>query len=152
MIRGLLALVLAAQLGCGASTAPSSLFSRYLLRSLDGKSLPVAFGQDGSMLVSGLLDFGTLVRARGPEPVSGTVRYVLEIRRPDQSVDRSDTHLNYTIQDEVVRIDLCPPGALCITTTELVGPLDSQTTELVLTHYVAGRPQSVYRFVADRTD
>jgi hypothetical protein len=149
MNRGFVALVLVAQLGCGGPTAPSGLASRYLLLSLDGKSLPVPFGQDGSMLVSGLLDFGTLVRARGPDPVSGTVRYVLEIRRPNQSIDRSDTRLNYTIQDDVVRIDLCPPGALCITTTELVGPLDSHTTELVLTHYVAGKPQSVYRFVAD---
>ena len=152
MNRGILALVLAAQLGCGGSTAPSALSSRYLLQSLDGKSLPVAYGQDGSLLLSGLLDFGTLVRARGPDPVSGTVRYVLEIRRPDQTIDRSDTRLDYTIQDDVLRIDLCPPGALCITTTELVGPLDSHTAELVLTHYVAGRPQSVYRFVVDRTD
>jgi hypothetical protein len=103
MQRGLLALILAAQLGCGGSTAPSSLSSRYLLLSLDGKSLPVPFGQDGSMLVSGLLDFGTLVRARGPDPVSGTVRYGSTSaplarsasRRPNWSARSTATRLNW---------------------------------------------------------
>ena len=148
MRRGFLALAVAVHLGCGSSTAPSPLYAHYTLMSLDGKPLPVAFGQDGSMLVSGFLDFGTLARPRGPEPVSGTVTYALDFQRPDQSIDHSKSQLNYSIREGMLRIDLCPPGALCITTTELVGPFADHQAELVLTHYVAGTPMSVYRFVA----
>jgi len=148
MRRGFLALAVAVHLGCGSSTAPSPLYSHYTLMSLDGQPLPVAFGQDGTMLVSGFLDFGTLTRPRGPAPVSRTVKYGQDFQRPDQTVDHSETELDYTIQEGMLRIDLCPSGALCIASTELVGPFAGHQSELVLTHYLAGKPMSVYRFGA----
>lgn len=148
MRRVFMALAVAVQLGCGASTAPSPLASSYFLSTVDGKALPVPHGGEGWTLVAGLLDFGRPDRPRGTSAVSGTVRYILDLRRPDQSLEHSDLVLNYTIQDGILRIDLCPPGALCFVATELVGPVADGSGELVLTNYVAGAPGSIYRFVA----
>jgi hypothetical protein len=148
MKRGFLAFAIAVQLGCGTSTAPSPFASTYFLSTVDGKPLPVAFGTDGSMLVAGMLNFGRGTRPRGPNPVNGTVYYVLNIERPDHSVDEPESWLNYSIRDGVLRIDLCPPEALCLVATELVGPIGDYAGELVLTYTLGGIPGSVYRFVA----
>lgn len=152
MKRGFLAFMIAVQLGCGTPTDPSPFSSAYFLATVDGNPLPVAFGTDGSMLVAGLLDFGRGTRPRGPDPVSGTVYYVLNIERPDHSVDESESRLNYSIRDGVLRIDLCPPEALCLVATELVGPIGDYAAELALTYTVGGIPGSVYRFVAAVVD
>jgi hypothetical protein len=67
---------------------------------------------------------------------------------PDLTIQRSTMDLYYAIQNSELHINLCPRGALCITTTELVGPLPDPPLSLVLTHYVGGQPGTVYRFSA----
>jgi hypothetical protein len=150
-MRRIVLLALAGLLGCTTSTGPSPLYSSYFLSTLDGKPLPVDFGTDGSRLDALWLGFDTGVRPRAGQPVTGRVRYTQIIRRPDQTIDHSSVQLNYTIQDQVLRIDLCPPGALCLVATELVGPVGNRD-QLLLTHYLAGQPGSVYRFGAALPD
>jgi len=142
----------AVQLGCGTSTAPSQLSSSYFLSTLDGEPLPVPYGADGTILVASILDFGTLGRPRETTPAQGLVRYVVDVRRPDRFIDHSEVDLNYSTEDGVLRINLCPSLALCIVATELVGPIDPDGGELVLTHYFSGKAGSVYRFVAALPD
>lgn len=152
MKRAWVVLAAAVQLGCGTSTAPSQLSSSYFLSTLDGKPLPVPYGADGSMLIASMLDFGTLGRPREATPPQGTVRYVVEVQRPDQFIDHSEVDLNYAIEEGTLRINLCPRGALCIIASELVGPINDDPAELVLTHYLGGKAGSVYRFVAQLPD
>ena len=152
MKRAWVVLAAAVQLGCGTSTAPSQLSSSYFLSSLDGKPLPVTYVGDGSMLVASILDFGTLGRPREVAPPQGTVRYVVDIQPPDRPIEHSEVDLNYSIEDDTLRIDLCPPLALCLLASELVGPINDDPTELVLTHYLGGKAGSVYRFVAQLPD
>jgi len=152
MKRAFVAFMAAVQLGCSTSTAPSQLSSSYFLSSLDGKPLPITYAETGSMLVSSILDFGTLGRPRETTPVQGLVRYVVDIRRPDQFIDHSEVDLNYSIEEGTLRINLCPSLALCIVATELVDPIDPDGGELVLTHYFSGKAGSVYRFVAALPD
>lgn len=144
-------LALICLLGCGTSTGPSPLYSSYFLATLDGKPLPVALGTDGSRLEALTLGFGTGIRPRGSQPVTRTVWYVQLIRRPDQTIEHSSVQLNYTLDDAVLRIDLCPPLADCLVSSELVGPVEDRY-EMVLTHYLAGQARSVYRFVAALPD
>ena len=148
MKRLFLALALVAGAGCAESTEPTPLYSSYFLSTVDGKPLPVPLGADGVTLVANVLAFGDQGRPRAGTSADGMVRYILEVRRPDQSLEHSEIDLNYQIRGDELRIDLCPPLALCITTTELVGPFADHQSELVLTHHVAGKPMSVYRFVA----
>ena len=152
MNRGMLLLAVVLLLGCSTTTAPFPPYSRYSLAAVDGKPLPIEYGSDGSKLVANTLDFGGAILPGGDAELHGTVRYVLDVQRPDQSVDHSETSLNYVIQGDVLRVDLCPPGALCITTTELVGSISGDRAELVLTHEVAAKPLSQYRFVATLPD
>ena len=152
MKRAWVVLAAAVQLGCGTSTAPSQLSSSYFLSTLDGKPLPVPYGADGSMLIASMLDFGTLGRPRETTPPQGTVRYVVDAQRPEQFIDHSEVDLNYAIEDSTLRIDLCPPLALCLIASELVGPIKDDRAELVLTHYLGGKAGSVYRFVAQLPD
>jgi hypothetical protein len=65
---------------------------------------------------------------------------------PDQTIQRSTSDLLYTIENDELRINLCPPLALCITTTELVGPVPEGALELVLTHYIGGQAGPVSHF------
>jgi hypothetical protein len=152
MKRAWVVLAAAVQLGCGTSTAPSQLSSSYFLSTLDGRPLPVPYGAEGSVLVASMLDFGTLGRPREAVPPLGTVRYVVDIKPPDRSIEHSEVDLNYAIEGGTLRIDLCPPLALCLIASELVGPINDDRTELVLTHYLGGRAGSVYRFVAQHPD
>jgi hypothetical protein len=78
--------------------------------------------------------------------VSGVVSYRLSVRRPDHSITNSNVQLNYSIENDTLRINLCPSLALCIVSEELVGPLSDSHSELVLTHYVGGNPGMVYRY------
>ena len=147
MKRLFLALALIAGAGCAESTEPTPLYSSYFLSTVDGKPLPVPLGADGVSLVANVLAFGDQGRPRAGTSADGMVRYILEVRRPDQSLEHSEIDLNYQIRGDELRIDLCPPLALCITTTELVGTIGERTDDLVLTNYVGGIPGSVYRFV-----
>jgi len=150
--RLFLALALIAGAGCAESTEPTPLYSSYFLSTVDGKPLPVPLGADGVSLVANVLAFGDQGRPRPGTSADGTVRYILEVRRPDQSLEHSEIDLNYQIRGDELRIDLCPPLALCITTTELVGTIGERTDDLVLTNYVGGMPGSVYGFVPTRPD
>ena len=152
MKRLFLALALIAGAGCAESTEPTPLYSSYFLSTVDGKPLPVPLGADGVSLVANVLAFGDQGRPRAGTSADGMVRYILEVRRPDQSLEHSEIDLNYQIRGDELRIDLCPPLALCITTTELVGTIGERTDDLVLTNYVGGMPGSVYRFVPTLPD
>lgn len=144
MKRFLVALVALA--GCAESTAPSTLYSSYDLASIDGQPLPVPWLDDGTTLTGLVLEF-TNERSRPAMAPDGVVQYRLTVRRPDNSFEHSAIGLNYQIRGDELRIDLCPPLALCITTTELVGTISEPMYELVLTHYTGGAAGSVYRFV-----
>ncbi len=130
----------------------SGLYPSYFLTAVDGKTLPVPLGGDGSELLAGSLDFTGLIRARETGPVSGLVNYRQSVRNPDHSIGDSNVQLNYSIVDGVLRIDLCPPLAECIVSEELVGPLTDSHSELLLTRYLAGAPGTVYRYFPSLPD
>lgn len=152
MNRVLIILAVLLTQGCGNPLAPSPLYPGYFLSAVDGQPLPVPFAADGSVLLAGSLGFADLERPRTTGPVSGMVSYAISVRRPDQSLEHSTIKLNYSISDGVLRINLCPPLALCIVSTELVGPILGQTSELVLTNYLGGNPGSVYRYFPSLPD
>ena len=134
--------------GCDSPVNPGPLNPSYYLVNIDDKYLPVPWGGDGSVLIDASLRFDRETRPRAPAPTSGTVHYTLSVRMPDQTIQRSTSDLLYTIENDELRINLCPPLALCITTTELIGPLPDPPLALVLTHYLGGQPGTVYRFSA----
>lgn len=140
----LLAVLLVA--ACASPVAPSPVYPGYFLSAVDGDPLPVPFAGDGSVLLAGSLSFGDLPPGATSGTATGLVSYSTVVRRPDQSVHHFTEELNYTINEGVLRINLCPSLALCIISTELVGPILGRTSELVLTHYLGGNPGSVYRF------
>lgn len=149
MKRAVLALVVLV-LGCDETTGPGvDLYPSYFLSSIDGDPLPVPYLPAGSQLIAGGLNFGQAGRPRG-EVVTGLVSYALTIRRADQSIDQVRTDLAYMVENDVLRINLCPLNSACITSTELVGPVDRD--HLVLTHYNTGQAMEVYRFVAALPD
>ena len=137
---------------CGNTVQPSPLYSSYFLTAVDGAPLPVRFTEDGSVLLAGSLTFPDGSRPRAPGPADGLVSYTILVRRPDQTQEHSTIELNYSIRDGVLRIDLCPPLALCFASTELVGPILGPAEELVLTHYLGGTPGSVYRYFPSLPD
>jgi hypothetical protein len=142
----LLPLALVTLSGCAESTGPSTLYSSYELVSVDGQPLPVSWLDDGTTLTGIVLEF-TNERTRPAPAPDGIVQYRLTVRLPDNSFEHSEIGLNYQIRGNELRIDLCPPLALCITTTELVGTIGEPMYELVLTNYTGGVAGSVYRFV-----
>ena len=152
MKRALLLPAVLLSQGCGNPIEPSPLYPTYFLSAVDGQSLPVPFGDDGSLLLSGGLGFGDGEPPRATEPVTGLVSYTISVRRPDQALEHSTIELDYSISDGVLRINLCPPLALCIVSTELVGPILGRTSELVLTHHLAGTPGPVYRYFPSLPD
>jgi hypothetical protein len=142
--RALLVLGLA---GCSDPTSPSPLHPSYYLVSIDGDLLPAA---PAGWPAGSEIEAATLFFRFGERPRRGSdaapVRLVERIRKPDQTTETSTTDLQYRIVGGLLRIDLCPVGALCVVSQELVGPVDP--LELVLTEYVGGTARSVYRFGA----
>ncbi len=133
-------------LACAGGVGPSPLYHNYFLSAVDGDPLPVPYSEDGSELISGSLGFGPGGRPRAPGPATGTVNYTLIVRQADGTQQHSTVQLDYAVSNGELRINLCPPLALCIVSTELVGPILGPTEELVLTHHLAGNPGSVYRY------
>jgi len=146
MKRGIALLTAVLVLGCDSTTQPSSLYRSYFLSAVDDQPLPVPYGQDGTVLLASGLSFAGADRPHEQGPSQGMVSYTLLVRRPDHSEEHSTIDLNYSIQDGTLTIDLCPPLALCITSTLLAGPLTGAHAELVLTQYLAGHATSVYRY------
>jgi hypothetical protein len=153
MIR-LLPLAALGLAACGAATGPSPLYPSYFLARVDGQFLPVPYGDDGTMLRAGQLAFpaGGRPRGEGDQPIQGLVRYTLITQRPGEPEQHSSIDLEYAVQQGILTINLCPPLALCIVSTELVGPLGAPTDDLVLTHYLAGNPGTVYRYAPSLPD
>jgi len=149
-ILTILSVLLAA--GCDGTVEPSPLFPGYFLTAVDGQALPVPYAQDGTVLLAGFLGFGDGNRPRADGPSTGMVSYSISVRRPDQSIEHSTIDLNYSIDNGVLRINLCPPLAFCIVSTELVGPILGRTSELVLTNYLGGNPGPVYRYFPSLAD
>jgi hypothetical protein len=139
-------------LGCQSSVEPSPLYTSYFLTAVNDKPLPVPFAEDGSVLLAGSLGFDTLDRPRAGESTQGTVNYTILVRRADQTQEHSTIALDYAIQDGELRINLCPPLALCIASTELVGPVPEAYHELVLTHHLAGNAVATYRYFPSLPD
>ena len=147
MRRTLLVLALS---GCTYATEPSGLYSSYFLSAIDGDLLPAPSSDlpEGYTVESGWLGFGRADRPRGN--LGDTVTYTLTVRGPNQQVETRTLRLSYSITKAQLRIDLCPPGALCLVPNELVGPVDA--TALLLTHMLAGTARSVYLFHAALPD
>lgn len=148
-LAGLLLLTLA---GCSSSTGPSPLYPSYFLSSVDGKPLPAPSNPDGTAITYGGLSFDGEPRPHETGPSTGTVTYTIIYQRPDHSFERVENSLGYTVADGVLRINLCPSLALCLIPTELVGPFSHPNGPLVLTHYLGGAAQSVYRFFPSLPD
>ncbi len=137
-------------LACSSPVQPDPLYPSYVLTTVDGQFLPVPWGQDGATLVDAWLRFDRDPRPRAGEigVLNGTVRYSVRIRLPDQTVQQSIVDLDYSIQSSQLRINLCPPLALCILSTELVGIIPGPALELELTHFLGGMAEQVYRYSA----
>lgn len=135
--------------------APNGLYRGYFLSTVNGNPLPTATPDlpVGFTLVASQLSFpnpASQTRPRGGRPILGFVAYT-QVLRDGQGIDHPSTvQLGYTVSEGELRINLCPPFALCIAPTELVGPVDG--TELLLTHYLSNQARSVYRFVASLPD
>jgi hypothetical protein len=151
MKRVLLGVALCA---CSSPSEPSGIYSTYFLSAIDGQVLPAPAMDlpEGLVVESGWLFFGQLGRPRAGRGgvLTDTVTYSRTVRGPNGQVDSATIDLVYSITRDTVRIDLCPPGALCLVPTELVGPVDRTT--LVLTHMLAGTARSTYRFHAALPD
>lgn len=147
MKRFLLPVTLIALAGCAESTAPpSSLYHGYSLTTVDGKALPVPLSEGGTLLVANTLVFEQPVRTQAGTTLDGLVRYTLVVKRPGEPLEDSEIELNYQVRGDELRIDLCPPLALCIAETVLVGTITGRTDPLVLRHYFAVQAGSEYRF------
>lgn len=146
MKRSLALLTVLLVLGCDSSTQPSALYRSYFLTEVDDQPLPVPYSEDGTLLLASGLSFASGDRPHEQGPSQGMVSYTLLVRRPDHTEEHSTIDLNYIVQDGILTIDLCPPLALCIASTLLVGPLADPHAELVLTHYFAGHATTVYRY------
>ena len=117
-----------------------------LFRSMiDSQFLPVEVTPGGLLLASGLA-FGVIGRPRGDEGGTGLVAYQTLIRQGNQNASRELVYLNYAVDGDEVRIDLCPPSANCLVPTELIGSVVPGGNELILTHYLNGRAGSVYHY------
>lgn len=144
-------LLMVATLGLAAACAqsvepPSPLYPSYFLATVDGAPLPVAF-EGGATLLSSHLVFAdpeALMLTGGVS--TGMVRYIQRFRLADQTEQASEVQLDYQVAGDELRINLCPPLALCIAQTELVGTITNPTDPLPLTHYLAGQARSVYRY------
>jgi len=146
MTRTRTVLLTAGLLACTSATGPSQLYPSYFLSQVDGSFLPVPYGQDGTVLKASHLGFPDGGRPRDGATAQGLVRYTLITQQPGQPEQRSDIDLEFEIRNGILTINLCPPLALCITTTELRGPAGKLAGELALTHYVGGVAGSVYRY------
>ncbi len=137
---------------CTSPSDPSPLYPGYFLSRVGDQFLPIPYGNDGSVLLAASLSFSPSMRPGESAGSSGIAHYTLLIQSGDQTVQHDTVDLDYTIQNAELHINLCPPLALCIATTELIGPVLDRTEELVLTHYVAGTPGDVYRFFPSLPD
>lgn len=143
-MRRLVPLLALATLACADNpAAPSGLYPGYSLVTINGKFLPTRDDDTppDAEIISGSLSFD---RARPRAGTPGVVTYSRWLRRPNQPLERVTLELDYTVADGILRINLCPPLALCIITTELVGP--AQVDRLVLTHFLGGVAGTVYQF------
>jgi len=130
----------------GDPIGPSQLYPGYSLVTINGELLPLPADDlpEGAEIIAANLVFPRVDRSRGEQ--SQLVSHTRWIRMADQTVDRVTLELAFTVDRGELRINLCPPLALCILTTELIGLVDSR--ELELTHFLAGQPQAVYRYTA----
>jgi hypothetical protein len=125
---------------------PTGLYPGYSLVSIDGQLLPVADDEtpSGAVIIAASLVFPRAGRPRGTE--NSLVSYTRWFRTANQPIERLTLELDFAVDDGEVRINLCPPLALCIVPTELIGQVDAR--ELELTHVLAGQPRAVYRYTA----
>ena len=128
---------------CNTTLGPGGdLDLHYVLTSVDGAELPAPSSEapDGWTV-----EYGALTFPRGrPRDASSYVGYALLLRAPDGTGNISRVDLEYTVEGNTLTINLCPPLALCIAPSFLIGEI--RDTELRLTHYLADRTRSVYRF------
>jgi len=147
--------------GCSDGTGPDNreLYGAYFLSSLNGEALPATPEEfpEGYVLLGAHLGFYQVVLPAGlaltspPEfSEAGLVQYRQVVRDPEGTEQIWQVNLEYRVARGELRINLCPPLALCLAATELVGP--ASRDELVLTHYFAQEPREVYRFIADLPD
>ena len=133
---------------CSDPVGPGDgLYPHYALVSVDGAALPAPTSDlpEGWVVEHAQLAFPH-DRPRG---AGSFVWYVQLIRGPDNTTNLSRTHLEYSVEGNQVSINLCPPLALCIVPTELLGEVVGD--QLLLTHYLANQAHSVYRFTEDHS-
>jgi len=146
-VRKVLLSIALGLLACtGEVTGPTGLYPGYSLVSFDGQFLPASDGDtpEGAVIIAANLDFPREDRSRGGR--SQYVSHTRWFRFADGTVERLTLELEFEVADGEVRINLCPPLALCIVTTELIGRVDDR--DLVLTHVLAGQPRGIYRYMA----
>ncbi len=136
---------------CGGPTGPGSgtLAPSYFLSSVDGKPLPTTTNNlpPGWTLTGAALGFPATVfegRPRGTTPVQDLVTYTEFVTDDQQMPQTWTSQLAFTLTGDQLTINLCPPLALCIARTELVGTV--QGGALLLTHYLGDQPQNVYQY------
>ncbi len=120
----------------GCVTGPQADREVYTLVLIDGKPLPTS-AQDlpeGFEIVSASLDF---------DPAAGIVHFSQVTRGPG-GTESSSVDREYQRTLDTVIINLCPPLALCLLRTELIGTLTESRLEL--THWLGAMPRSTFRF------
>jgi hypothetical protein len=133
---------------CSNTVGPGvGLLTHYTLTSVDGVALPAPTSDlpEGWVVELAQLEFP---RDR-PRGAGSFVWYIQLIRGPDNTTNLSRTQLEFTVDGSHVSINLCPPLALCIVQTELIG--EHLGDQLVLTHYLANQARSLYRFTEDHS-
>lgn len=140
-------LLLLGAVGCTepAGPVPGQLYSGYDLRMIDSQFLPVEV-TPGRLLLANGLAFGAIRRPRSDGGGTGLVAYVTLIRQGNQNAVREVVHLNYAVDADEVRIDLCPPASNCLVPTELIGSVVAGGNELILTHFLNGQAGPVYHY------
>lgn len=148
MAIGCRVLLLLGVVGCAepAGPGPGRLRHGYQLRAIDGQITPVELPGVGLLVGIGLA-FSSLPRPRSEGVAAGVVVYSTLVHLPNQfALKQEIRHLNYAVDYHKVSIDLCPPPSSCLVPTALIGSVVAGGTELVLTHYLNGRPGAVYHF------
>lgn len=131
---------------CATAPAGGDTARVWYLTAVNGRPLPDQGDLPaGYHLEAESLTFPSEIRPRSGGPETGMIRMTRTARNPEGRLETSEVDLAYVITGTDIRVNLCPPLALCIQQTELIGTIGAQ--EATMTHYLGGRPTNTYRFV-----
>jgi hypothetical protein len=131
---------------CATAPTGDDIARVWYLTAVDGRPLPDQGDLPaGYHLVAESITFPSEIRPRSGGPETGMIRMARTARNPAGRLEASEVDLAYVITGSDIRINLCPPLALCIQQTELIGTIGAQ--ESTMTHYLGGTATNTYRFV-----